>query len=127
MKIEHIGLYVRDLPRAKEFFCRYFGCLAGEDYHNLRTDFQSCFLRFEDGARLELMTKPGLSDGDDSMSRFGYAHLAIRVGSPEVVDCLTDRLKEDGYAVISGPRRTGDGYYESVVLDAEGNQIEITV
>ena len=127
MKIEHVALYVQDLEAARDFFIKYFGASANGGYHNPRTDFRSYFLTFDDGARLELMTKPDLTDSGDFLNRFGYAHIAISVGSREAVDDLTARLKVDGYAVISGPRTTGDGYYESVILDLEGNQIEITV
>ena len=127
MKIEHVALYVQDLEGARDFFVKYFGASANDGYHNPRTDFRSYFLTFDDGARLELMTKPDLTDSGDFLNRFGYAHIAISVGSREAVDDLTARLKVDGYAVISGPRTTGDGYYESVILDLEGNQIEITV
>ncbi len=127
MKIEHVALYVQDLEAARDFFIKYFGASANDGYHNPRTDFRSYFLTFDDGARLELMTKPDLTDSGDFLNRFGYAHIAISVGSREAVDDLTARLKVDGYAVISGPRTTGDGYYESVILDLEGNQIEITV
>lgn len=127
MKIEHVALYVQDLEAARDFFIKYFGASANDGYHNPRTDFRSYFLTFDDGARLELMTKPYLTDSGDFLNRFGYAHIAISVGSREAVDDLTARLKVDGYAVISGPRTTGDGYYESVILDLEGNQIEITV
>lgn len=127
MKIEHIALYVNDLEKARDFFITYFGAVSNEGYHNPRTDFRSCFLTFEDGARLELMTKPDLTDSGDFLNRFGYAHIAFSVGSKEAVDTLTARLKADGYPVISGPRTTGDGYYESCILGFEGNLIEITV
>lgn len=127
MKIEHIALYVQDLEGSRDFFVKYFGATPNDGYHNPGTDFRSYFLTFDDGARLELMTKPDLTDSGDFLNRFGYAHIAVSVGSKEAVDELTQRLKGDGYAVISGPRTTGDGYYESVILDFEGNQIEITV
>ncbi len=127
MKIEHIALYVNDLETARDFFITYFHAVSNDGYHNPRTDFRSYFLTFEDGARLELMTRPDLADAGDSLNRFGYAHIAFRVGSREAVDSLTARLKADGYPVISGPRATGDGYYESCILAFEGNQIEITI
>ena len=127
MKIEHIALYVNDLERAKEFFITYFGAASNDGYHNTKTDFRSYFLTFEDGSRLEIMTKPELTDSGDFLNRFGYAHVAFSTGSKEAVDALTDRLKQDGYPVISGPRTTGDGYYESCILGIEGNIIEITV
>ena len=127
MKIEHIALYVNDLEGAREFFMKYFGALSNEGYHNQTTDFRSYFLSFTDGARLEIMTKPDLTDSGDFPNRFGYAHIAFSVGSKEAVDALTTRLKSDGYSVISGPRTTGDGYYESCIIGFEGNLIEITV
>ena len=100
---------------------------TNEGYHNPRTDFRSYFLTFADGARLELMNKPGMADEPKPAARTGYAHIAFSVGSREKVDVLTARLKADGLEVLSGPRTTGDGYYESCVLAVEGNQIEITV
>ena len=127
MKIEHIALYVNDLEKARDFFITYFDAVSSESYHNVKTDFRSYFLTFSDGARLEIMTKPDLTDSGDFLNRFGYAHVAFSVGSKEAVDALTARLKADGYPVISGPRTTGDGYYESCILGFEGNLIEVTV
>ena len=127
MKIEHIALYVSDLERARDFFVKYFDATSNDVYHNTKTDFRSYFLTFEDGSRLEIMTKPDLTDSGDCLNRFGYAHIAFSVGSNEQVDVLTSRLAADGYPVISGPRTTGDGYYESCILGFEGNLIEITV
>ena len=127
MKIEHIAMYVNDLESARNFFVKYFGATSNEGYHNTRTDFRSYFLTFTDGSRLEIMSKPELTDSGDLLTRFGYAHMAFSVGSKEQVDALTMRLKDDGYAVFSGPRTTGDGYYESCILGFEGNLIEITV
>lgn len=127
MKIEHIALYVNDLEGARDFFVQYFGAVSNEGYHNPNTDFRSYFLTFGDGARLEIMTKPDLTDSGDLLNRFGYAHIAFSAGSPEAVDALTQTLDAEGYRVISGPRTTGDGYYESCILGFEGNIIEITV
>lgn len=127
MKIEHIALYANDLEGAKDFFVKYFDAASNEGYHNPKTDFRSYFLTFSDGSRLELMTKPDLTDSGDLLSRFGYAHMAFSAGSKEAVDTLTAKLNAEGYPVLSGPRTTGDGYYESCVLGFEGNIIEITV
>ena len=127
MKIEHIALYVNDLEKARDFFVNYFDAVSNEGYHNQKTDFRSFFLSFSDGSRLELMTRPELTDSGDLLSRFGYAHIAFRAGSKEAVDALTAKLNADGYPVLTGPRTTGDGYYESCVLGFEGNVIEITV
>ena len=127
MKIEHVAMYVKDLERARDFFVKYFNASSNDGYHNKSTDFRSYFLTFEDGARLEIMTRPGIQDDENNLKRTGFIHLAFSVGSREKVDELTERLKSDGYEVISGPRTTGDGYYESCVIGVEGNQIEITV
>ena len=127
MKIEHIALYVNNLENARDFFIKYLNAKSNTGYHNLKTDFRSYFLSFEDGARLEIMNKPGMVDFPKELARTGYAHIAFSVGSKEKVDELTEQLKADGYEVISGPRTTGDGYYESCIIVIEGNQIEITI
>lgn len=127
MKIEHIALYVNDLEKARSFFVKYLNAKSNEGYHNPKTNFRSYFLSFEDGARLEVMNKPEMSDFPKELSRTGYAHIAFSVGSKEKVNTLTTALKTDGYEVVSGPRITGDGYYESCIVAIEGNQIEITV
>ena len=127
MKIDHLALYVNDLEGARDFFVQYFDATSNEGYHNEKTDFRSYFLRFSDGSRLEIMTKPDLSDSGDLLNRFGYAHIAFSTGSKDTVDKLTAKLSADGYPILSGPRTTGDGYYESCILGFEGNVIEITV
>ena len=127
MKIEHIALYVNDLEGAKQFFIKYLGAQSNDGYHNPKTDFRSYFLTFDDGARLEIMTKPDLTDSEKDLARTGYIHIAFSLGSRERVDSLTAELKADGYTVVSGPRTTGDGYYESCVVGFEGNQIELTI
>ena len=125
--LEHVAMFVHDLERTKDFFMKYFQSRANELYHNPKTGFSSYFLSFDSGARLEIMTKEILSEMDKPLNRTGLSHLAISVGSKKNVDALTQRLKEDGYVVVSGPRTTGDGYYESCIIGIEGNQIEITV
>lgn len=127
MKIEHIAMYVNDLEKTREFFIKYLDAKSNAGYHNSKTDFRSYFLSFDDGARLEIMKKPQMDDTPKSLSRTGYAHIAFSVGSREKVDELTRKLKNDGYEVVSGPRTTGDGYYESCIVAIENNQIEITV
>ena len=127
MKIEHIALYVSDLEGARDFFVRYFGAVSNNGYHNRTTDFRSYFLTFGDGARLEIMTRPELRDSQKDPVRTSFIHLALSAGSKEAVDALTARLAFDGYEVLSGPRTTGDGYYESCVAAFEGNLLEITV
>ena len=127
MRIEHIAMYVNDLEGAKDFFEKYFDAKSGAGYHNQTTDFRSYFLSFEDGSRLEIMTRPIMDAAEKALARTGFIHLAFSVGSKEKVDALTAQLKADGFRVISGPRITGDGYYESCILGIEDNQIEITV
>lgn len=127
MHIEHIAMYVNDLQAAKAFFVKYFNAVPNEGYHNKTTDFRSYFLTFDSGSRLEIMTKPDMVESEKSLTRTGYIHLAFSVGSKEKVDSLTAQMQKDGYEVISGPRVTGDGYYESCIVGFEGNQIEITV
>lgn len=127
MRIEHTAMYVNDLEKTKNFFIKYFDAVSNEMYHNQRTGFRSYFLSFEDGARLEIMSRPDTVDAEKTLTRTGLVHIAFSVGSKDAVDALTLRLKNDDYPVISGPRTTGDDYYESCILDLEGNQIEITV
>lgn len=127
MHIEHIAMYVNDLEAAKGFFVRFLGAKANGGYHNKTTDFRSYFLTFDGGARLEIMTRPGMADLEKQLSRTGYIHIAFSLGSQAAVDALTARLKNEGYEVVSGPRTTGDGYYESCIVAIEGNQIELTV
>ena len=127
MKIDHMAMYVTDIEHTKEFFVKFFEAKAGNKYYNQNTGFQSYFLTFEDGARLEIMTKQHLLELSKDPLRTGYAHLAFSVGNMERVNALTARLQAEGYEVLSGPRTTGDGYYESCIVGIEGNLIEITV
>ena len=126
MQIEHIAMYVNDIEKTKEFFAKYFNATSNEGYHNPNTDFRSYFLSFDDGARLEIMNRPQMKDEEKTLNRTGYIHIAFSLGSKKQVDDLTERLRNDGFSVVSGPRTTGDGYYESCIIGIEGNQIEIT-
>lgn len=126
MRIEHIAMYVNDLEKTKDFFVKYFDAKPNEGYHNEKTDFCSYFLSFDDGARLEIMNKPQMQDDEKTLNRTGYIHIAFNLGSKKAVDELTEKMRNDGYTVMSGPRTTGDGYYESCIVGIEGNQIEIT-
>ena len=127
MRIEHIAMYVKDLEAARKFFISFFGGTSNNGYHNEKTGFKSYFISFDDGARLEIMYKPAIADLKKDVNRTGYAHIAFSVGSREAVDELTARIKAAGFEVVSGPRTTGDGYYESSIVVIEDNMIEITV
>lgn len=127
MFIEHIAMYVNDLEKTRDFFVKYFDGVSNEGYHNTATGFRSYFISFEDGPRIEIMNRPEVDDPAKSANRTGYIHIAFSVGSTEKVNLLTERLREEGYEVMSGPRTTGDGYYESCIVGIEDNQIEITV
>ena len=127
MKIEHVAMYVNDLEKARDFFIKYLGGVSNDGYHNTKTGFKSYFISFDDGSRLELMNKPEMTDDEKVLARTGYIHIAFSLGSKEAVDELTELLKSNGYEVVSGPRTTGDGYYESCIIGIEGNQIELTV
>jgi lactoylglutathione lyase len=112
----------------RNFYERYFKANAGECYHNPKKNFTSYFLNFKEGARLELMQKPEIpSLENQAKEHIGIIHFAISVGNKENVDSLTEQLRADGLKIIGEPRTTGDGYYESVVLDPEENRIEITI
>lgn len=128
MKIEHVGLMVQNLENMRQFYEKYFEAKASEKYHNIKTGFQSYFMTFSDGARLEICTKTRVKPALKKRSVLtGYAHLALSVGSKEKVEALVKRCSADGFVITSGPRVTGDGYYEAVIIDPEQNEIEITI
>lgn len=127
-KISHIALYCKDLEGIRIFYETYFGAKSNEKYTNSKKGFESYFLSFEDGATLEIMTKTAIEKASMVKSEFlGFTHLAFSVGSEEQVNNLTEKLRVDGYEIAGECRWTGDGYYESVILDPEGNRIEITI
>lgn len=128
MYIEHIAIWVKDLEKMKQFYIQYFDASAGERYHNPSKNFYSYFLSFGQGCRLELMQMPSIPDTqDDPYAQFmGLIHFAISLGTKAKVDELTETLQSAGYPMVGAPRTTGDGYYESVFLDPEGNRIELT-
>ena len=126
MKIEHVALWTQQLDRLKDFYITYFEGKAGNKYVNEKKAFASYFISFASGARLEIMHSPGVPSVTERQ-HLGLVHLAFSVGSKEKVDALTEQLRNDGYEIVGEPRTTGDGYYESVVLDPDGNLIEITI
>ena len=125
MNIDHIAIWTNDLELEKDFYLKYFGGRAGNKYENKQKIFSSYFITFLNGSRMELMNQPNIT-GKFNPDTFGLAHIAMNVGSREKVDNLTQILEKDGYTIIGYPRNTGDGYYESVVLDPENNVVEIT-
>jgi lactoylglutathione lyase len=128
VRIEHVAIWARDIEALKAFYEKYFAAESNDRYTNSSKGNASYFLSFGSGARLELMQRDSVPETrDDPYKQFtGFIHLAFSVGSDEEVDSVTERLREDGFEVLDGPRRTGDGYYESVILDPEKNRIEIT-
>jgi len=129
MKIEHVAIWTHQLAEMRTFYERYFNGRSNAKYTNPHTGFASHFITFDDGARLELMQMDGIAPNPNTavQQHLGYIHLAMSVGSETAVDNLTEQLRHDGYQVIGEPRTTGDGYYESVILDPDGNRIEITI
>ncbi|WP_374044531.1 VOC family protein [uncultured Parabacteroides sp.] len=126
IKLDHMAMYVYDLENMKNFFVHFFSAQANQMYYNPKTGLRTYFLTFADGSRLEIMNRPEVFIQEKETFLSGYTHIAFSVGSKEVVDDLTHILKNNGYAVISGPRKTGDGYYESCIQGPENNLIEIT-
>ncbi len=129
IKIEHLAIWAKDIKVIKAFYEKYFGAISNEIYANKTKGFKSYFLSFGDGPRLEIMQKAGIqaSTNNEFIESFGLIHFAIAVGSKEIVDSKTEELRANGFVIIGEPRTTGDGYYESVVLDPENNRIEIIV
>jgi lactoylglutathione lyase len=129
MKIEHIAIWAKDIEKLRTFYEKFFHVKSSDKYINSAKKFSSYFLSFESGARLEIMQMDSVGESNTKSTNnyFGYAHFAISVGTEGKVDQLTEKLKEDGCQVLDGPRKTGDGYYESAVLDPEGNKLEITI
>lgn len=131
MNIEHIAIWTNDLETLKEFYIKYFNASANQKYFNPVKKFSSYFLTFASGARLEIMQMPSIcekakTDNDSHEQFLGLIHLAFSVGSQQEVDRLTEQLVNDGFTKLDGPRTTGDGYYESCILDPDGNRLEIT-
>jgi len=128
MKIEHIALWANDIEGLKDFYVTYFNATSNKKYINESKAFQSYFVSFDDGARLEIMQMPNILKKEHTADKqsMGYIHIALAVSDEQRVMDLTDRLRSDGYEVVSEPRRTGDGYFESCILDPEGNRVEIT-
>lgn len=126
MRIEHLAIWAKNIEKLRAFYIKYFGANSNDRYHNPTKNFQSYFLSFGSGCRLELMQKPEIPENQNAGETIGITHFAISLGSEDAVNALTETLQSDGHRIVGEPRWTGDGYYESVVLDPEGNRIEIT-
>ena len=129
MKIEHLAIWVKDLEKMKTFYVEYFNATANNKYLNSTKGFQSYFLSFDSGCRLEIMHKSPISDAETQSATeyLGITHFAVSVGNKEAVELLTEKIRSSGYSIVGEPRTTGDGYYESVILDPENNRIEISI
>ena len=125
MEITHIGIWASDLDAMKAFYTHYFKGVSNDKYTNSIKKFESYFITFESGAKLELMRKESISKAKNKEEEVGIAHIAFSLGSKDEVLLLTEQLRSAGIKIVSEPRTTGDGYFESVVLDVEGNRIEL--
>jgi lactoylglutathione lyase len=125
MRIEHVALWTADLERLRGFYVEVLGASAGPKYLNPRTGFESCFLSFREGARLELMRRADVAARGAGADAGGWAHVAFALGSREAVDEFAARLRARGLSIDSGPRQTGDGYYELAFRDPDGNRLEV--
>jgi len=125
MYIAHIAIWTKDLEAMKDFYIRYFKGISNEKYVNQKKQFESYFISFESGTKLELMRKQSVDKPLDTEKRLGLTHIAFKLGSKEAVLSLTETLRSDGYKIVGEPRTSGDGYFESVVLDVEGNRVEL--
>lgn len=126
-KIDHVGMYVNDMEKMKDFYSKYFNAKPQPPYHNPKTEFRSTFMVFSDGAKLEIMTRPDTKDTEKFMTRTGFVHMSMSLGSKEAVDEMAERMKKDGIQLVSGPRTCGDGSYMACILDPEGNQVEMKI
>ena len=124
MKIHHIAIWSFRLEEMKEFYTRYFKGTSNEKYVNPKKGFESYFIRFDDGAELELMSRPDVQNVPIEENRKGLTHFAFLIDSKEEVLRLTEELRAKGYTIAGEPRTSGDGYFESVVLDPDGNRVE---
>nr|WP_321354387.1 VOC family protein [uncultured Draconibacterium sp.] len=127
MKVEHLAIWTYNLEGMRSFYMHYFDASSGDVYHNHSREYRSYFLSFNGDCRIELMEMPGVPKSKDNpLKQFtGLIHFAMKVGSRDSVNELTETLRKDGYKIISEPRSTGDGYYESIILDPDGNRVEI--
>jgi len=127
MKIDHIAIWTNQLEELRSFYMKYFGANSNEKYFNPTKKFSSYFLSFDEGCSIEIMEMPEIPDSKNDVHKqfIGLIHFAVNVGSNSEVDRLTEVLRNDGFKIIGEPRTTGDGCYESVILDPDKNRVEI--
>ncbi len=124
MKIDHLAIWANDMKKLREFYLKYFICKSNSKYENIAKQFSSYFLTFQGGTRIELMHRPDVNTKIEQET-IGYAHISINIGTRAKVDSMTKKMEDEGVVIVGKPRTTGDGYYESVVLDPEKNKIEL--
>ena len=128
MTIEYPTILIKDIEKMEVFYLKFFEVNANEKYFNSIKKISSYFLSFSSEARSELMHRPDISKHLEGLEQnLGFAHFAVALGSKQMVDDLTHTLRVKGYSILGERRTTGNGYYESVVADPEGNQIELTI
>ena len=125
MTIEHIAIWTNNLEELRDFYCTFFDGKSKEKYFNPVRKFESYFITFASGTRLELMRLPDLVAKESANTLVGLAHIAFKVKENDEVDRLTKLFREQGITITGEPRLTGDGYYESIILDPDGNMIEL--
>jgi lactoylglutathione lyase len=125
MNIAHIAIWTKDLEAMKDFYCKYFMGKSNQKYTNPIKGFESYFISFESGTNLELMRKQTVNKPLDTEERLGITHIAFKLGSKDAILSLTETLRSDGFCIVGEPRTSGDGYFESVIFDVEGNRIEL--
>ena len=129
MTLEHVAIWTKDLEKLRNYYIKYFNAQANDKYINAKNNFESYFLTFDSGARLELMMRPDIPNNmNDTITRqhLGIIHLAFGVDTMTEVQSKAKQLQNDGFTILSGPRKTGDGYYEFETLDPDNNRIEVT-
>ena len=129
MILEHVAIWTDNLEELKHYYIKYFGAAANEKYTNEQNQFHSYFLTFKSGARLEIMTRPGIPENKNdrvTAQHKGIIHLAFGVDTRQEVDEKAQQLLSEGFKILRGPRKTGDGYYEFETLDPDGNRLEVT-
>jgi lactoylglutathione lyase len=129
MVIDHVAIWTTQLEQLKDFYIKYFNGRANDKYINKEKQFESYFVRFESGTRLELMQMPGIPENLNDRAgkqHQGIIHLSFGVESMDDVRNKAEQMEKDGFKILRGPRKTGDGYFEFETLDPDNNRIEVS-